>query len=70
SESINPMKTPDTMYELYSVPFFTTGHPEYLHGSEIGSSKVTVQKMIFLYAKLILGLIGYGLLLMNQIIKA
>lgn len=27
SESINPMKTPDTMYELYSVPFFTTGHP-------------------------------------------
>ena len=44
SESINPMKTPDTMYELYSVPFFTTGHPEYLHGSEIGSSKVIVQK--------------------------
>lgn len=69
SESINPMKTPDTMYELYSVPFFTTGHPEYLHGSEIGSSKVIVQKMIFLCVKLILGLIEYGLLLMNQIVK-
>ena len=52
SESINPMKTPDTMYELYSVPFFTTGHPEYLHGSEIGSSKVTVQKNDILVCKI------------------
>ena len=52
SESINPMKTPDTMYELYSVPFFTTGHPEYLHESEIGSSKVTVQKNDILVCKI------------------
>ena len=52
SESINPMKTPDTMYELYSVPFFTTGHPEYLHGSEIGSSKVIVQKNDILVCKI------------------
>lgn len=51
-ESINPMKTPDTMYELYSVPFFTTGHPEYLHGSEIGSSKVIVQKNDILVCKI------------------
>jgi len=52
SESINPMKTPDTMYELYSVPFFTTGHPEYLYGSEIGSSKVIVQKNDILVCKI------------------
>ena len=52
SESINPMKTPDTMYELYSVPFFTSGHPEYLYGSEIGSSKVIVQKNDILVCKI------------------
>lgn len=52
SESINPMKTPDTKYELYSVPFFPTGHPEYLLGSEIGSSKVIVQKNDVLLCKI------------------
>lgn len=52
SESINPMKTPDTIYELYSVPFFAKGCPEYLHGSEIGSSKVIVRKNDVLVCKI------------------
>ena len=52
SESVNPMKTPDTIYEVYSVPIYETGHPEYLRGDEIGSSKVKVQKNDILLCKI------------------
>jgi type I restriction enzyme, S subunit len=40
--SIDPQSTPDTEYELYSVPIFPTGRPELLRGSAIGSTKQTV----------------------------
>ncbi len=52
SESINPMKSPDTVFEMYSVPVFNTGHPEYLRGEEIGSSKVVVYKNDILLCKI------------------
>jgi len=52
SKSINPMKTPDTVFEMYSVPTYGTGHPEYLSGSEIGSNKVEVQKNDVLLCKI------------------
>ena len=52
SESINPMKSPDTIFEMYSVPIYETGRPEYLHGSEIGSNKVLVQKDDVLLCKI------------------
>lgn len=52
SESINPMKSPETIFEMYSVPIYETGHPEYLSGSEIGSSKVLVQKDDVLLCKI------------------
>lgn len=44
SENINPMKTPNTIFEMYSVPIFDTGHPEYLRGDEIASNKAIVRK--------------------------
>lgn len=52
SESINPMKTPDTVFEMYSVPIYETGHPEYLRGNEIASNKTIVRKNDVLLCKI------------------
>ena len=52
SESINPMKLPDTLFEMYTVPIYETGHPEYLKGSEIGSNKAKVRKNDVLLCKI------------------
>lgn len=52
SESINPMKTPGTVFEMYSVPIYETGHPEYLRGSEIASNKTIVRKNDVLLCKI------------------
>lgn len=61
SESINPAKMQETVFELYSVPVYETGHPEYLTGKQIASSKIVVKKMIYCYVKLIHVLIVFGL---------
>lgn len=50
--TVNPLNTPDTMYELYSVPSFDSAYPEVLLGSEIGSSKVTVEENDVLVCKI------------------
>ena len=52
SESINPAKTPDTVFEMYSVPIYETGHPEFLRGEEIASNKAVVQKNDILLCKI------------------
>ena len=52
SISINPMKQPETMFEMYSVPTYETGHPEYLNGNEIGSNKIIVKKNDILLCKI------------------
>ena len=52
SEIINPAKHPDEVFEMYSVPIYETGHPEYLRGHEIGSSKVIVKKNDILLCKI------------------
>ena len=52
SKSINPAKTPNTLFEVYSVPTFATGHPEYLLGNEIASNKAAVQKNDILLCKI------------------
>ena len=46
------MKSPDTVFEMYSVPIFDTGHPEYLRGDEIASNKVVVKKNDVLLCKI------------------
>ncbi|MCR5141458.1 MAG: restriction endonuclease subunit S [Ruminococcus sp.] len=50
--TINPLNSPDTIYELYSVPSFDLDYPEVLHGNEIGSSKVTVEENDILVCKI------------------
>ena len=52
SQSVNPMKTPDQIFEMYSVPIYETGHPEYLRGDEIASNKVVVHKNDVLLCKI------------------
>lgn len=50
--TVNPLNSPDTTYELYSVPSYDTDYPEVLLGSEIGSSKVTVEENDVLVCKI------------------
>lgn len=52
SKSINPAKMPDVMFEMYSVPIYETGHPEYLRGQEIASNKMLVVKNDILLCKI------------------
>ena len=61
SKNIAPAKTPGALFEMYSVPSFETGYPEYLLGSQIASNKAVVQKMIFFFVKSIRESIVYGL---------
>ena len=46
------MKSPDVMFEVYSVPNYETGHPEYLMGNEIASNKMLVRKNDILLCKI------------------
>lgn len=43
---------PDTQYELWSVPSFTTGHPELVEGREIGSTKLATHPYDVLICKI------------------
>ena len=50
--TVNPASRPDELFELYSVPSFPTGRPERLLGSEIGSTKQTVEAGDVLISKI------------------
>ena len=52
SKNIAPAKTPGALFEMYSVPSFETGYPEYLLGSQIASNKAVVQKNDILLCKI------------------
>lgn len=49
---IDPMKQPDTTFELYSVPSSAEDYPEIITGSEIGSTKQSVVKNDVLLCKI------------------
>lgn len=51
--SVNPLKFPDEDFELYSIPAFDAGKPEYVKGAEIGSSKQLVQPGDVLLSKIV-----------------
>ena len=50
--SVNPLSTPDQVFELYSVPSYDSGYPEIIKGSKIGSTKVTVEESDVLICKI------------------
>lgn len=50
--SIDPRKSPNSIFELYSVPSFDAGAPDLVPGSEIGSSKQVVASGSVLLCKI------------------
>ena len=66
SASVDPSKSPDIDFELYSVPAYETGMPEFVKGKDISSSKRWLQEMTYFYVRLILILIGLGLFLITK----
>jgi len=50
--SVDPMKSPDETFELYSVPSCDNDYPEVVIGSEIGSTKQVVEKNDVLLCKI------------------
>ncbi|RDU22605.1 restriction endonuclease subunit S [Anaerosacchariphilus polymeriproducens] len=52
SKSVNPSKSPDTIFEVYSVPSHADNKPEYLRGDEIGSTKAVVEEGDILLCKI------------------
>ena len=43
SKTVNPQNSPTDQFELYSVPTFETGEPEFPYGKDVASSKVEVE---------------------------
>lgn len=52
SKSVNPISEPDKTFELYSVPSMADNYPEFIVGSDIGSSKQSVCKGDVLLCKI------------------
>lgn len=52
SASVDPSKSPDIDFELYSVPAYETGMPEFVKGKDISSSKKSVSKNDVLLCKI------------------
>ena len=52
-QSVDPRKTPDQEYELFSIPAFDTGSPEVISGKDIGSSKQVVEPGDVLLSKIV-----------------
>ena len=50
--SIIPVKTPDSFFELYSVPSYDEKKPEIVTGKEIGSNKQVVEENDVLLCKI------------------
>lgn len=51
-KNINPLKVSEEIFEMYSVPSFEGEYPEIIKGSEIGSSKQTVEVNDILLCKI------------------
>lgn len=52
SASVDPSKYPDKDFELYSVPAYETGMPEFVKGKDISSSKKSVSRNDVLLCKI------------------
>ena len=51
--SIDPRKSPDEEFELFSIPAFDAGKPEIISGKEIGSSKQVLERGDVLLSKIV-----------------
>lgn len=51
--SVNPAKFLDEEFELHSIPAFDAGRPDFVNGSQIGSSKQVVQPNDVMISKIV-----------------
>lgn len=51
--SITPSRSPDEVFDLYSIPAFDRGASEFVSGSEIGSPKQVIQEGDVLLSKIV-----------------
>jgi len=51
-KTVNPNDFADELFELYSIPSHSTGSPEYVQGSDIGSTKYVVTEGEVLLSKI------------------
>lgn len=51
--TLNPAKSPDERFELFSIPAFDRGEPEIVQGCEIGSAKQVVEPGDVLISKIV-----------------
>ena len=52
SSTVTPANMPEQLFDLYSVPIFSTLTPENIHGGEIGSAKQVINKGDVLLCKI------------------
>ena len=52
SSTVNPANKPEQLFDMYSVPIFTTLMPESMQGGEIGSVKQVISKGDVLLCKI------------------
>ena len=52
SASVDPSRSPDDEFELYSIPSYETGMPEFVKGKDISSSKKSVSRNDLLLCKI------------------
>jgi type I restriction enzyme S subunit len=52
SRAINPSKSPEQEFELYSVPAYDSKKPEFVHGRDVGSNKQIVETDTVLLCKI------------------
>lgn len=52
SKNVNPARFPEQHFELYSVPYFSEGHPEIIKGKDVGATKQVVQEGDVLICKI------------------
>lgn len=52
-ETVDPQRTPDELFALFSIPAYDSGRPELVRGRDIGSTKQAVKSRDVLLAKIV-----------------
>lgn len=53
TRSVDPRKTPETLFQLFSIPAYDKGSPELIRGEEVGSSKTILQDSDVVLSKIV-----------------
>lgn len=53
TKSIDPRKSPEILFQLFSIPAYDNGYPELIRGKEVGSSKTILQDSDVVLSKIV-----------------